>query len=98
MNPVESFKIYAQNLMIEHLRMIENGEISFGFSNQFDQTILESALENIDDKVEEVYGLLNIEEYGYYSAFDGSPRFNAVSLAMMFSEFEPPEIDYSWVD
>lgn len=74
----------------EELHLWETGQRRWGFSNQFDRSVLESALKALT--AEAVADLA--EKFGTVDF----ARFHVMDLAHTFSEFKAPEIDYAWID
>ncbi len=63
-----------------------NGDIRWNVSNQFEETVLESALEQVNEetlsKVNEIY----------------NDQASIVDIAHFLSSFEAPEIDSAWIN
>lgn len=90
---INNFKTYVETSLKDELKAYQTGEKRVGFSNQFDRTVLESALENLNDEsVEKLYNELNVEQYGYVD------RFSPMDFAYRLSTFQPPEIGREWID
>jgi len=64
------------------------GEIQWNVSNQFDETVLESALENLNNKT---ITILN-------TVFSEPEHIHVMDLAHFLSSFEASELDSAWID
>jgi hypothetical protein len=65
-----------------------NGAKKWNVSNQFDESVLESALENIDN-----YDFSTPVNKGF-----AVENIDGMNWAFMISKFEAPEIDRAWID
>lgn len=89
MNLTEHMAVVKARIESE-LKMWENGEKQWSVSNQFDESVLESALSNLnEDKFKTVIDKFHPRALDTLSVMD---------WAFALSEFKPPELDSGWVD
>jgi len=83
-----NFKTVIQTKIEIELEAWKNGEKKFNVNNQFDESVLESALENInnDDVLKETYKMYN------------GLNVPVMDIAHFLSAFEAPEISSAWID
>lgn len=84
----EEFKSQALQALADKLTAWSKGEIQFGVSNQFDETILESAFDNLS--YNEAAG------FEAYAKFNAEVPANIMNLAHMVSTFEVEPLADAW--
>lgn len=72
--------------LLAELDAWKNGEREWNVANQFDETVLENAIENFDDAIEAVAEDFPLD------------NMTAIEVAHLLSDFEAPEIDGAWVN
>jgi hypothetical protein len=90
---MKNFEIVALVLIEDHLEKIVSGDIKMNVSNQFDESVCESAIEVLNSGDRVVLDKL-IEMY----KDAGTEYLTAMSLAHNISAFEAPEISSAWTD
>lgn len=83
-----NFKTQTQTLIQIELDAWSTGEKTFNMSNQFDESILESALENTDNES------AMSEAFEMYS----NGNYCTMTIAHFLSAFEAPEIAGAWIN
>jgi len=81
-----NYKVQAETMMQIELEAWANGEKTWTVSNQFDESVLESAIANMDR--------MNDAQWAWWANSDA----NIMSLAHELSQFDAPEIDAVWID
>ncbi len=81
-----NYKITAQIMIELELEAWKKGDKKWTVSNQFDESVLESALENIDKGIEDAFKYFN------------GRTLPIMALAHRLADFEAPEIDSAWID
>ena len=84
---VTNFRKRSVKLMEVELQEWKAGDKNWNVNNQFNETVLESALESItDENAEKAFAIF------------GDKKVHAMDLAHFFSAFEAPEMDRAWTD
>jgi hypothetical protein len=85
---VTNFKTQTEIKMQIELDAWKAGEKKWGMASQFDESILESAMKNIDMMADEQWEWWMNAQAGQ----------NVMAIAHALSQFEAPEIDGAWVN
>ena len=83
-----NFKTVIETKIEIELAAWENGEKNFNVSNQFDESVLESALENINNDA------VMAETYKMYNGLNVP----IMDIAHFLSAFKAPEIAGAWIN
>lgn len=84
-----NFKLYLNVQLQCELDAWQAGERAWNVSNQFDESVLESALENLDTAFDASIADLNPQQ---------CHNLSVMAWAHRLSNFTPPELDRAWVD
>jgi len=84
----DTFLTRVKQLIADEITAWSKGEIQWNVSNQFDETILESAFDNLSYNVE--------AQYKCYARFNASLPNNIIDIAHMASTFEVEPLADAW--
>jgi hypothetical protein len=84
----DNFKKIALILLSVELKKYQDGEIKWNVGNQFNETVLETAIERFkrDESV----------QYQCYALFNATPPTTIIDLAYMASDFEVEPLAAGW--
>ena len=83
---VTNYKLSAEIMLQVELDAWRNGEKQWNVSNQHDEYVIESALDNLDS--------LNDSEWEWWA----NSNADIMSLAHALSAYQGPELDRAWID
>lgn len=91
---IVNLKLVVETKLQIELEAWQNGEKKWNVSNQFNESVLESALENFSQAFDSLVEKWRKEG----SATETMQTIGVMDWAHRLSDFEAPEIDNSWVD
>lgn len=81
-----NFKSRVHGMMLIELEAWQKCEKDWNMGNQFDESVLESALQNFDK--------MSDEDWSWWKNADQ----DIMGIAHALSAFEAPELDSAWID
>jgi hypothetical protein len=81
-----NFKAQVSTLIEIELEEWRDGKKEWNVSNQFDESVLESALDSLDGGIDKAFDLY------------GNSNYKIMDIAHFLSSFKAPELDGCWVN
>jgi len=91
---IVNLKLAVETKLQIELEAWQNGDKKWNVSNQFNESVLESALENFDTAFDALVDKWQKEG----STVETMQTIAVMDWAFNLSEFQPSEIDSAWID
>ena len=91
---ITNLKLATEIKLQIELEAWQNGDKKWNVSNQFNESVLESALENFSEAFDALVDKWRKEG----STVETMQTIGVMDWAFCLSEFEPPEMDSAWID